>query len=194
MAKTAKVKKRPVTIHSRAARRAASPSLNLDKSAQKPANTTRDSASPSRPSQANPHALKAKDAGIQKKQKKDTKMTRAQRLRYQRGLERAEENMDKLEKKRAKSVGKSKKIVERAKGWEDVNGDGTKKSKKQIAIEQLEDEEKRKEREWVSDEDMDVEEETAAVEENGEVKGEGKEMDAEISEKVPAPVEVEEML
>ncbi|CAN9248021.1 hypothetical protein AA0113_g5788 [Alternaria arborescens] len=194
MAKTAKVKKRPVTIHSRAARRAASPSLNLDKSAQKPANTTRDSASPSRPSQANPHALKAKDAGIQKKQKKDTKMTRAQRLRYQKGLERAEENMDKLEKKRAKSVGKSKKIVERAKGWEDVNGDGTKKSKKQIAIEQLEDEEKRKEREWVSDEDMDVEEETAAVEENGEVKGEGKEMDAEISEKVPAPVEVEEML
>ncbi|OAG23449.1 hypothetical protein CC77DRAFT_1092776 [Alternaria alternata] len=194
MAKTAKVKKRPVTIHSRAARRAASPSLNLDKSAQKPANTTRDSASPSRPSQANPHALKAKDAGIQKKQKKDTKMTRAQRLRYQKGLERAEENMDKLEKKRAKSVGKSKKIVERAKGWENVNGDGTKKSKKQIAIEQLEDEEKRKEREWVSDEDMDVEEETAAVEENGEVKGEGKEMDAEISEKVPAPVEVEEML
>jgi hypothetical protein len=194
MAKTAKVKKRPVTIHSRAARRAASPSLNLDKSAQKPANTTRDSASPSRPSQANPHALKAKDAGIQKKQKKDTKMTRAQRLRYQKGLERAEENMDKLEKKRAKSVGKSKKIVERAKGWEDVNGDGTKKSKKQIAIEQLEDEEKRKEREWVSDEDMDVEEETAAVEENGEVKGEGKEMDAEISEKVPAPVEVEKML
>ncbi|RYO05641.1 hypothetical protein AA0119_g3160 [Alternaria tenuissima] len=194
MAKTAKVKKRPVTIHSRAARRAASPSLNLDKSAQKPANTTRDSASPSRPSQANPHALKAKDAGIQKKQKKDTKMTRAQRLRYQKGLERAEENMDKLEKKRAKSVGKSKKIVERAKGWEDVNGDGTKKSKKQIAIEQLEDEEKRKEREWVSDEDMDVEEETAAVKENGEVKGEGKEMDAEISEKVPAPVEVEEML
>ncbi|KAH6857718.1 Alb1-domain-containing protein [Alternaria alternata] len=194
MAKTAKVKKRPVTIHSRAARRAASPSLNLDKSAQKPANTTRDSASPSRPSQANPHALKAKDAGIQKKQKKDTKMTRAQRLRYQKGLERAEENMDKLEKKRAKSVGKSKKIVERAKGWEDVNGDGTKKSKKQIAIEQLEDEEKRKEREWVSDEDMDVEEETAAVEENGEVKGEGKEMDAEISGKVPAPVEVEKML
>ncbi|CAN9198923.1 hypothetical protein CUC08_Gglean001460 [Alternaria sp. MG1] len=194
MAKTAKVKKRPVTIHSRAARRAASPSLNLDKSAQKPANTTRDSASPSRPSQANPHALKAKDAGIQKKQKKDTKMTRAQRLRYQKGLERAEENMDKLEKKRAKSVGKSKKIVERAKGWEDVNGDGTKKSKKQIAIEQLEDEEKRKEREWVSDEDMDVEEETAVVEENGKVKGEGKEMDAEISEKVPAPVEVEEML
>ena len=102
--------------------------------------------------------------------------------------------MDKLEKKRAKSVGKSKKIVERAKGWEDVNGDGTKKSKKQIAIEQLEDEEKRKEREWVSDEDMDVEEETAVVEENGKVKGEGKDMDAEISEKVPAPVEVEEML
>ncbi|CAG5181050.1 uncharacterized protein ALTATR162_LOCUS9568 [Alternaria atra] len=201
MAKTAKVKKRPVTIHSRAARRAASPSLNLDKSAQKPANTTRDSASPSRPSQANPHALKAKDAGIQKRQKKDTKMTRAQRLRYQKGLERAEENMDKLEKKRAKSVGKSKKIVERAKGWEDVNGDGTKKSKKEVALEQLEAEEKRKEREWVSDEDMDVEEETAvaaaeggAEAKDGEVKGESKEVDVEISQSIPAPVETEEML
>jgi hypothetical protein len=108
--------------------------------------------------------------------------------------------MDKLEKKRAKSVGKSKKIVERAKGWEDVNGDGSKKSKKEVALEQLEAEEKRKEREWVSDEDMDVEEETAAAAEggdvvkDGEVKGESKEADVEISQSIPAPVETEEML
>jgi hypothetical protein len=122
-------------------------------------------------------------------------MTRAQRLRYQKGLERAEENMDKLEKKRAKSVGKSKKIVERAKGWEDVNGDGTKKSKKQVALEQLEEEEKRKEREWVSDEDMDVEEEAAAAAGGAaEVKGEGKVVDVEISQSVAPPVETEEML
>jgi hypothetical protein len=188
-----------VTIHSRAARRAVSPSLNLDKSAKKPAHTTRDSASPSRPSRVNPHALAAKDAGIQKKQKKGSNMTRAQRLRYQKGLERAEENMEKLEKKRMKSVGREKKIKDRAKGWEDVNGDGTKKTKKEHALDDLEAEEKkRKEREWVSDEDMDDEEEAAAEDgaevKDGEVKGEDKEVDVEIPQSVPAPVDEEEML
>ncbi|KAI4629307.1 uncharacterized protein J4E87_003571 [Alternaria ethzedia] len=197
MAKTAKVKKRPVSIHSRTARRAVSPSLNLDKAAQKPAHTTRDSASPSRPSKVNPHALAAKDAGIQKKRKKGTNMTRAQRLRYEKGLDRAEENMEKLEKKRMKSVGKEQKIKDRAKQWEDVNGDGTKKTKKQVALEQLEAEEKRKEREWVSDEDMDEDEaaaEDGAEVKDGEVKGDGKEVDVEIAQSVPAPVEEEEML
>lgn len=100
--------------------------------------------------------------------------------------------MEKLEKKRIKSVGKEQKIKDRAKGWEDVNGDGTKKTKKQVALEQLEAEEKRKEREWVSDEDMDEEE--AVVEGGDEVKGDGKEVDVEISQSVPAPVEEEEML
>ncbi|EFQ95002.1 hypothetical protein PTT_07135 [Pyrenophora teres f. teres 0-1] len=157
MAKTAKVKKRQVTVHSRAARRAASPSLNLDKSAQKPAHTTRDSASPSRPSKINPHALAAKDAGIQKKQRKSGNMTRAQRLRYQKGLERAEDNMEKLEKKRMKSLGKEKKIKERAKGWEDVNGEGLKKSKKEHTVEEVEAEEMRGDGGWVSDEEMDEE-------------------------------------
>ncbi|KAF1938493.1 hypothetical protein EJ02DRAFT_383596 [Clathrospora elynae] len=193
MAKTAKVKKRPVTIHSRAARRAASPSINLDKSA-KPTHTTRDSASPSRPSKVNPHALKAKDAGIQKKQKKGT-MTRAQRLRYQKGLERGEENMDQLELKRMKSVGREKKIKERAKGWEDVNGDGLKKTKKGNAFEELEAEEKRGEKEWVSDAEMDDEDAVAGGSETvaeGEVKCEGKQVEAVVPGSVPLPVEEEE--
>ena len=61
----------------------------------------------------------------------------------------------------------------------------------------MEAEEKRKEREWVSDEDMDEEE--AAAEEgaevkDGEVKGDGKEVDVEIAQSAPAPVEEEEML
>ena len=102
--------------------------------------------------------------------------------------------MDKLANKRLKSLGKGKKVTERAKGWEDVNGDGTKKSKKQVALEQLEEEEARKEREWVSDEDMDVEGEAAAAEGGAEVKGEGKEVDVEISKSVAPPVETEEML
>jgi hypothetical protein len=184
-----------VTIHSRAARRAESPSLNLDKSAQKPAHTTRDSASPSRPSKANPHALAAKDAGIQKKQKKGN-MTRAQRVRYQKGLERAEENMDKLELKRMKSVGKVTVVKERAKGWEDVNTNGTKKPRKENVIDQLA-EEKRKEREWVSDEDMDDEEAGApdgTEQKVEEVKGESKAEDAVLPQSVPLPVEKDEML
>ncbi|EMD65138.1 hypothetical protein GGP41_003777 [Bipolaris sorokiniana] len=186
MAKTAKVKKRQVTIHSRAARRAASPSLDLPKSAQKPAHTTRDSASPSRPSSVNPHALAAKDAGIQKRQKKGTNMTRAQRLRHQKGLERAEENMDKLANKRLKSLGKGRKVTERAKGWEDVNGEGAKKVKKGGVLGDSEDVElKRGEREWGGDEDMD---------EAGEVKGEVKEVDVAVAQSVAVPEEVDEML
>ncbi|KAH7377771.1 Alb1-domain-containing protein [Pyrenochaeta sp. MPI-SDFR-AT-0127] len=197
MAKTAKVKKRQVTIHSRAARRAESPSINLDKSA-KPAHTTRDSASPSRPSKINPHALAAKDAGIQKKTKKGT-MTRAQRLRYQKGLERAEENAEKLELKRQKSLGSEKKIKERAKGWEDVNGVTVKKSKKTTAFDGLDEEteDKRKEREWVSDEEMDGNDLTTSegVEAaKDEVKESGKQVEEVIPESVPLPVEVDELL
>ncbi|KAH7552076.1 hypothetical protein BM1_08938 [Bipolaris maydis] len=182
MAKTAKVKKRQVTIHSRAARRAASPSLDLPKSAQKPAHTTRDSASPSRPSSINPHALAAKDAGIQKRQKKGTNMTRAQRLRHQKGLERAEENMDKLANKRLKSLGKGRKVTERAKGWEDINGEGVKKVKKGGMLADGEGVElKRGDREWGGDEDMDE-------------ASEAKEVGATVAQSIAVPEEVDEML
>ncbi|KAI8932043.1 hypothetical protein NX059_010936 [Plenodomus lindquistii] len=190
MAKTAKVKKRQVTVHSRAARRAASPSLNLDKSVKAPAHTTRDSASPSRPSNANPHALAAKDAGIIKKQKKG-KLTRAQRLRQQQALDRAAENMDKLEAKRNKSFVKAKTITERAKGWEDVNGDGSKvvrKKEKKDADAGLEDAGG-----WVVDEDMD-EAEANVVVQDGEVKGEGKQVDAAVEKSTVMPVGEDELL
>jgi hypothetical protein len=138
-----------VTVHSRAARRAASPSIDLHKKLKK---TTRDSTSPSRPSQAKPHALAAQNAGIQKKQKKGN-MTRAQRLRHQKGLERAEDVLAKRHVNVVKSLRKMDNIKERAKGWEDVNGEG-KKKKKTTALD--DDKAKSKEdREWVSDEDMD---------------------------------------
>lgn len=115
-------------------------------------------------------------------------MTRAQRLRHQKGLERAEENMDKLANKRLKSLGKGKKITERAKGWEDINDDGTKKSKKGSTLEDEAEQKKKKEREWVSDEDMDEGG-------DGEVKSESKEVDGAAAQSAAAPVEeVEEML
>lgn len=172
-------------MHSRAARRAASPSLNLDKSA-KPSHTTRDSASPSRPTQINPHALAAKDAGIIKKQKKSN-MTRGQRLRQQKGLERAADNMDKLEIKRLKSVGKGKVVKERAKGWEDINGDGSKKKGKSgNAFDQLDEpQDQHKDMAWGGDEDMD---------ESTPVAGEGKDVEVVVPDTLPAPVEEDELL
>lgn len=182
-------------MHSRAARRAASPSINLDKKLKQ---TTRDSTSPSRPSQAKPHALAAQNAGIQKKNKKGT-MTRAQRLRHQKGLERAAANLDKREVKVVKSLGKEKTIKERSKGWEDVNDEPNPKKKKTTAVDDLEGEteQARKEREWVSDEEMD-DTETAAQEPSslpgGEVKGEDKAVDTVIPASVPLPVEEDELL
>lgn len=128
-------------------------------------------------------------------------MTRAQRLRQQKTLERAADNMDKLELKRIKSMGSERKIKERAKGWEDVNGVSMKKSKKGVnAFEGLDDEEteeQRKEREWVSDEEMDGNDLTApdaAASSNGEVKGEGKPTEVIAPAAVPLPVEEDELL
>lgn len=65
--------------------------------------------------------------------------------------------MDKLETKRMRSLGKGKVVKERAKGWEDVNGEGVvKRSKKKGDV--GDEEAAKKEREWVSDEEMDQEE------------------------------------
>ncbi|KAF1921575.1 Alb1-domain-containing protein [Ampelomyces quisqualis] len=193
MAKTAKIKKRQVTVHSRAARRAASPSIDLDKKLKQ---TTRDSASPSRPSQAKPHTLAAHNAGIQKKQKKGN-MTRAQRLRHQKGLERAADVLDKREVKVGKSLGKEKNIKERSKGWEDVNGEGAKKKKKKSARADdagMDEVEKRKEREWVSDDDMDDAETTAPAVQHVDVDGGSKQDETAIPAGMPLPIVEDELL
>lgn len=181
-----------VTVHSRAARRAASPSIDLDKKLKQ---TTRDSTSPSRPSQVKPHALLAQNAGIQKKNRKGN-MTRAQRLRHQKGLERAADNLDKMEVKVVKSFSKENTVKERSKQWEDVNGEG-KKKKKKTTVSEEEELAAKKEREWVSDEEMDdteVAAKNAVGVENGEVKGEGRQEDVIIPESVPLPVEEDELL
>ncbi|KAK4997310.1 hypothetical protein LTR66_003247 [Elasticomyces elasticus] len=115
MAKIPKIKKRGVSMRSRAARRETSPSLNLDKSltSSKPPTETYEYSKPA--------VLAAHNAGISKK-KKPKQMSRQQRLRHQKGLERADVNVGKLEKKVTKSTAKSKRIKERAAAWEDLNG------------------------------------------------------------------------
>jgi len=84
-------------------------------------------------------------------------LTRAQRLRQQKGLERAAHTLDKLEVKREKSFGREKKVKERAKGWEEVNGGGAvvtgkmgrSEDRKNVGVEEAAG--------WVSDEGMEGE-------------------------------------
>jgi len=176
-------------MHSRAARRAVSPSIDLDKK-HKTVNTRTSASPPPHPASIKPHVLAAQSAGITKKQKSKP-VKRAQRLRQLKGMGRAADNLDKLELKVAKSVGKEKKTKERRKGWEEVNGEKKKKNKGGNVFDALSDEdsEQRKEREWVSDEEMDedgIDDRPSAAE------GEVKQLEVVAPANVPLPVEVED--
>jgi hypothetical protein len=91
-----------VSTRSRAARREASPSMNLDKSIT----------SVKAPKDTNEHYSGAYDAGVSKKTKQKP-MTRAQRMRKEKGLERAEANVDIFHTKKAKSFVRAKRIDDR---------------------------------------------------------------------------------
>ncbi|OJD13459.1 hypothetical protein AJ78_06093 [Emergomyces pasteurianus Ep9510] len=114
MAKTPKLKANTASksIHSRAAKRAVSPTdTSLFKSLPRldPTPTVK------------PHVLSAQhNAGITKKSK-SKQMSRAQRRRQEKGLERAELVMDKTEKKIAKSVGRAKVVKDRRSTWDEMN-------------------------------------------------------------------------
>ncbi|KOS39456.1 hypothetical protein ACN38_g9693 [Penicillium nordicum] len=100
---------------SRAARRAASPSLDLDKSVTSLPRA--ESPTTIRPSVLADRAT----SGIQKKQKKNDKVSRAQRLRQQKGMDRAEAVVDQLEIKKAKSLARGRTVNSRRADWEDTN-------------------------------------------------------------------------
>ena len=181
-----------VAPHSRAARRAASPSIDIPKDVKA---KTRDSHSPSRPSETKHHVLSAQNAGISKK--KGGSVKRAQRVRSQKAMERAADDMDKWELKKAKSLQKAASIKERAKMWDDINSDSVSKKKKSAFAALAEDDEteaSKKEREWVSDEEMD---ETATKEDTDQ--SEEKPLDAAAPASAPtnapaAPAEEDELL
>ena len=125
MAKTAKLKKNtkctfpnhtklpahrgPATsIHSRAAKRASSPSMNFDKSLTsiKP---------PAESSNHRPSVLSVHNgAGVTKRKGKGKPMSRQQRRRQENRSERAEAVMDKTVKKAEKSLVKGKVVKERS--------------------------------------------------------------------------------
>ncbi|KAF2198927.1 hypothetical protein GQ43DRAFT_482902 [Delitschia confertaspora ATCC 74209] len=154
MAKTAKLKKKAAitaSVHSRAARRAVSPSIDLDKSLKNlPRPESPSSASKAK--SANPRVLTAQPTGVTKRNKSKP-LKRAQRLRQIKAMERAADDMDKLEVKVKKSVTKEKTVKERSKAWEDVNG--RRKNEKSVnPFGALEESEGGEGREWVSDEEM----------------------------------------
>lgn len=116
MAKVAKVKKRETSIHSRAHRRAASPERTLNNNKPKP--ISKDSSKDDNDS----WIYAAQNTGVHKKAPKAKKLTRQQRQRQLKALEHADRNVDKLEKKVADSKASSRRVQDRRKEWEDVNG------------------------------------------------------------------------
>ncbi|KAI9759197.1 MAG: hypothetical protein M4579_002484 [Chaenotheca gracillima] len=120
MGKTGKIKKKTHSVHSRAARRASSPSLNLDKSITTAKAPGSESTSTQRPSVLAIH----RNAGVSKKRNSaaSNRLSTKQRQRREKGIERAELNGAKLEKKLETSLGKGKAVKERSAAWEDLNG------------------------------------------------------------------------
>nr|OQO29763.1 hypothetical protein B0A51_03678 [Rachicladosporium sp. CCFEE 5018] len=115
MAKPTAPKRRTVSTHSRAFRRAASPPP------KDPNPTSTKSAKDSAP--ANEHWLyTAQAAGVHKKAAKGKTLTRQQRQRQVKALEFAERNSAKHEVKVEKSKGRARKVAERAKAWEEIDG------------------------------------------------------------------------
>lgn len=113
MGKVGKVKKREPTIHSRAHRRNASPPPK-DLAVKAPAAADE--------TEYKPWLHNAQNAGISKK-KKSKQMTRQQKVRRERALERADANLDKLATKVDQSKARGRKVQARRAEWEELNGE-----------------------------------------------------------------------
>jgi hypothetical protein len=105
------------SIHSRAAKRASSPSIDTDKSLK--------NVKPPVDSKKHRSSILAihQNAGISKKSKNGRKsvLSAKAKRRQDKGLDRAEAVMDKKEKKIEKSKGRARTVQERAKAWDDLN-------------------------------------------------------------------------
>ena len=104
-------------MHSRAAKRASSPGIDLDKS-------LKDIKPPAKPKSQRPSILAVhQGAGVTKKSKNGRKTVLSARAkrRQEKGLDRAEAVMDKKEKRVEKSKDRARTVQDRAKAWEDLN-------------------------------------------------------------------------
>jgi hypothetical protein len=98
-------------VHSRAARRAGSPTIDVGKVPATPAKPT-----------YTPHVTSS--GGIRKKK---ISLTRNQKLRRIKGVEKADVVAARTEIKKEKSLSKLRTVKDRAKDWQDVNTGGKKK-------------------------------------------------------------------
>ncbi|EED22901.1 conserved hypothetical protein [Talaromyces stipitatus ATCC 10500] len=122
MGRTGKLKNKSTSVHSRAARRGTSPT-EVDKSLE---------SMPRVEAPTKSHSVLAAhgNAGVLKKKAKNKKLTRSQRLRQQKGIERGEMIFDRLETKVEKAKSSYSKIVSARKvQWEDLNGKHAKAAK-----------------------------------------------------------------
>lgn len=107
-----------VSIHSRAARRATSPSLDLDKSLKNIRAPQEDVEK--KPSQRPHSVLGAHGGGISKK-RKVKQLSRAQKLRQRKGIERADNIAGSMERKMQQAVGRHKTVKSRRGEWDELN-------------------------------------------------------------------------
>ncbi|KAJ4313536.1 hypothetical protein N0V84_009354 [Fusarium piperis] len=108
-------KKRAPSIHSRAARRATSPSIDADKS-------LKDVKPPPRSAPHRPSVLAAQhSAGVSKKSKRKGAMSAKARRRHEKGLEMAEAVIERTKSKVERSKGRGRSIQLRSKAWDEIN-------------------------------------------------------------------------
>lgn len=112
MAKVPNIKKKAVSVRSRAGRRADSPE-------PAPKNAPKGTVD----EKADSWMYGATNAGIHKKAPKEKKLTRAQRQRQLKAIEHGERNVDRLEKSVAKSKLRGKRTQNRAQTWEEINAE-----------------------------------------------------------------------
>ncbi len=170
-------------MHSRAAKRASSPGIDLDKSLKdlKPPVATKNQ-------RASVLAIH-QGAGISKKSKNGRKsvLSSKAKRRQEKGLDRAEAVIDKKEIKIEKSKDRARTVQERARNWEELN----KKILAQKAKEEAEALEKEAEKDNEAGEDAEEMEEDVQL--GDAPTAESKDMDyVEITKSIPLSVEDED--
>lgn len=143
--------------HSRAARRATSPSINVDKSVKE--------LKPSRDPILRPSVLAARESsGVSKKKSQGRKMSARARRRHERGMQMAEAVLERTSVKVERSKGRGRAVQDRAKAWDLINKKAAEEEQRQN---EEGDEEGKREEGWETDEEMDAPETKGAAANNG---------------------------
>ncbi|VUC20354.1 unnamed protein product [Clonostachys rosea] len=166
-------KQRTISKHSRAARRAASPTFETDKALV-------DYKPPARASAPRPSVLAIhQSAGIDKKPSKrgrKSQLSTKARRRQERGMQMAEAILERTSAKVEKSKVRGRSVQERSKNWDSIN----KKALDAKDVQAEEDDEPEqdaskasKDKGWETDEDMDGKQDDAAAPSKPETEDEG---------------------